>query len=125
MWKGLHEPGPTKGRKLQAEPLKPGIKSPQKTKTTLEVDIHPDPALDENRAGRGTEGNGNRKLASEYTPVEQGQGFATSTGTLDGEEMSELSDISTKNVATTRALTDNTIMRGVTEKPATLSSFSE
>ena len=31
--------------------------------------------------------------------IEQGQDFATSTGTLDQEEMSELSDISTKKIA--------------------------
>ena len=39
--------------------------------------------------------------------------------------MSELSDISTENVATTRSPTDNTMMHGVTEKPAMSSSFSE
>ena len=39
--------------------------------------------------------------------------------------MSELSDISTENVATTRSPTDNTMMNGVTEKTATSSSFSE
>ena len=39
--------------------------------------------------------------------------------------MSELSDISTENVATTKSPTDNTMMHGVTEKPATSSSFSE
>ena len=39
--------------------------------------------------------------------------------------MSELSNISTENVATTRSPTDNTMMLGVTEKPATSSSFSE
>ena len=55
-------------------------------------------------------------MASESTPVEQGQDFATSTGTLDREEMSELSDISTENVATTRSPTDNTMMFGMTEK---------
>ena len=64
-------------------------------------------------------------MASESTPVEQGQDFATSTGTLDREEMSELSDISIENVATTRSPTDNTMMVGMTEKPATSSSFSE
>ena len=32
LWKGLHEPGPTKGRKGQAEWLKRGVKSPQKDK---------------------------------------------------------------------------------------------
>ena len=90
----------------------------------LEVEIHPDPALDENRAGRGTEGNGNKRLASECTPAEQGQGFATFTGTLDREEMSELSDISTESIATKRSPTDNTRMQGVTEKTATSSSFS-
>ena len=64
-------------------------------------------------------------MASESTPVEQGQDFATSTGTLDREEMSELSDISTENEATTRSPTDNTMMHGVTEKTVTSSSFSE
>ena len=64
-------------------------------------------------------------MACESTPVEQGQKFVTSTGTLVGEEMSELSDISTENVANTRSPNDNTMMHGVTEKPATSSSFSE
>ena len=81
--------------------------------------------MDENQEGHGPEGRGNTKLASESTPVEQGKDFATSTGTLDREEMSELSDISTENVATTRSPTDNTMMLGETEKPATSSSFSE
>ena len=94
-------------------------KSSEGQKATLEVEIYPDPTSDESRAGRGTEGNGNRILASESTPVEQGQDFATSTETLDREEMLELSDISTENVATTRSPTDNTMMHGVT------SSFSE
>ena len=39
--------------------------------------------------------------------------------------MSELSDISAENVATTKSPTDNTMMHGVKEKPATSSSFSE
>ena len=39
--------------------------------------------------------------------------------------MSKLSEISTENVATTRSPTDKTIMHGVTEKPATSSSFSK
>ena len=39
--------------------------------------------------------------------------------------MSELSDISTKIVATRRSPTDNTMMAGVAEKQATSSSFSE
>ena len=83
----------------------------------LEVEVHPDPTIDENRAGHGPEGCGNTKLASEFTPVEQFQDFATSTGTL--------SDISTENVATTRSFNDNTMMHGATEKPATSPSFSE
>ena len=91
----------------------------------LEVDVHPEPAMDENRDGHGPEGRGSRRLASESTPIEQGQDFATSTGTLSREEMSELYDIATENVATTRLPTDNTKMHGVTEKPATSSSFSE
>ena len=73
----------------------------------------------------GPKGRGNRRLASESTPVEQGQDFATSTGTLDREEMSELSDISTEIVATSGSPTDNTMMAGVTEKQGTSSSFSE
>ena len=81
--------------------------------------------MDENRDGHGLEGSGNRRLASESTSVEQCQDFATSTGTIDREEMSELSDISIEIVATTRSPTDNTMMHGVTEKPATSSSFSE
>ena len=53
------------------------------------------------------------------------QDFATSTGTLDREEMSELSAISTEIVATRRSPTDNTMMAGRTEKQTTSSSFSE
>ena len=66
-------------------------------------------------------GRGNRRLASESNPV----ATSTGTGTLDREEMSELSDISTENVATTRSPTDNNMMHGATEKQATSSSFSE
>ena len=72
-------------------------------KAMSEVEVHPDPAIDENREWYVPEGSGNRRLASESTPVEQDQDFVTSTGTLDREEMSELSDISTENVATTRS----------------------
>ena len=100
-------------------------KSSEGQKARLEVQVHPDPDMDENREGHEPERSGNRRLASESTPVEQGQDFATSTGTLDREERSELSDISTKNVATTRSPTDITMMHGVTEKPATTSSFPE
>ena len=94
----------------------------------LEVEVHPDQAMDEDQGIHGPEGRGNRRQASESTPVEQGQVFATSTGTLDREEMSELSDISTTEIVTTiRSPTDITmmVMAGVTEKQATSSSFSE
>ena len=37
----------------------------------LEVEVHPDPAIDENWKGQGPEGSGNRRLASESTQVEQ------------------------------------------------------
>ena len=90
----------------------------------LEVEVYPDQARNENQEIHGPEGR-DRRLASESTPVEQGHDFATSTGTLDREEMSELSDISTKIVATRRSPTDNTMMAGVTEKQTTSSSFSE
>ena len=40
------------------------------------------------------------RRGEETAPVDQGQDFATSTGTLDRLEMSELSDISTEMVAT-------------------------
>ena len=100
-------------------------KSSEERKTMQEVEVHPDQAMDENQERHGPEGRGNRRLASESTPAEQGQDFATSTGTLDREEMTELSDISTKIVANRRSPTDNTMMAGVTEKQATSSSFSE
>ena len=100
-------------------------KSSEEQKEMLEVELNQDQAMDENQEVHGPEGRGNRRLASESTPVKQGQDFATSTGTLDREEMSELSNISTEIVATIRSTTDNTIMAGVTEKQATSSSFSE
>ena len=100
-------------------------KSSDERKNMLEVEVHPDQAINENWEIHGPEKRRNRRLASESTPVEQGQDFATFTGTLDREEMSELSDISTEIVATRRSATDNTLMAGVTEKQATSSSFSE
>ena len=96
-------------------------KSSEERKTMLEVEVHTDQAMNENREIHGPEGR-DRRLASESTPVEQGQDFATSTGTLDREE---LSDISTGIVATRRSSTDNTMMAGGTEKQTTSSSFSE
>ena len=76
-------------------------KSSEGQKARLEEEVYSDPAVDENQERHGPEGRGNRRLASESTPVEKGQDFATFTGTLDREEISELSDISTENVATT------------------------
>ena len=90
----------------------------------LEVEVNTDQAMIDNQEAHGLEGRG-RRLASESTPVEQGHDFATSTGTLDREEMSELSDISTEIVATRRSPTDNTMMAGGTKKQTMSSSFSE
>ena len=92
-------------------------KSSEEQKAMLEGEVHPDQAMNENQEIHGLEGR-DRRLASESTPIEQGQNFATSTGTLDREEMSEI-------VATRRSPTDNTMMAGVTEKKTTSSSFSE
>ena len=100
-------------------------KSAEEKKVMLEGKVHPDQAMHENQEMHGPDWRGNRRLASESTPVDQGQDFATSTGKLDAEEMSELSDISTEIVATIRSTTDNTMMTGVTEKQETSASFSE
>ena len=99
-------------------------KSSEEQKTMLEVEVHTDQATNENQDVHGPEGR-DRRLASESTPVEQGHDFATSTGTLDREEMSELSEISTEIVATRRSPTDNTLITGGTEIQTTSSSFSE
>ena len=99
-------------------------KSSGERKAILEVEVHPDQAMDENQEIHGPERRRNKRLASASTPVEQGQDFATSTGTLDREEMSELSEISTEIVATRRSPTDNSMMADVTEKQAKSSSFS-
>ena len=115
-----------KGKKVSGIMVETRIqKSSKGQKARLKVESHSDPAMDENQEGHGPERRGNKRLASESTPVEQGHDFVTSTGTLDREEMSELSDVSTENVANTRSPTDNTMMVGMTEKPATSSSFSE
>ena len=89
-------------------------KSSEGQKAMLEVEIKPDPTLEENWTGPGLEGNGDRRLTR----------FCHIHGTLHREEMSELSDISTEIVATRRSPSDNTMMHGVTEKTATSSSFS-
>ena len=76
-------------------------KSSEERKAMLAVEVHPDQAINENQEIHGPEGR-DRRLASESTPVEPGHDFATSTGTLDREEMSELSDTSTEIVETRR-----------------------
>ena len=78
-------------------------KSSDERKTMIEVEVHLEQALNESREIHGSEKRGNKRLASESTPVEQGQDFATFTVTLDREEMSELSDISTEIVSTRRS----------------------
>ena len=82
-------------------------KSSEEQKIMLEVEVNTDQVMDDNQEVHGLEGRG-RRLLSESTPVEQGHDFATSTGTLDREEMSELSDISTEIPATRKSPTDNT-----------------
>ena len=96
----------------------------EERKELLEVAVNTEHAMNDNQEVHGLEGRG-RRLASESTPVEQGHDFATSTGTLDREEMSELSEISTEIAATRRSRTDNTMMARGTEKQTTSSSFSE
>ena len=71
-------------------------------KAMLEEEIHPNTALDENRVGRGTEAEGDRRLTIESTPIDQGHDFVTSTGTLDRKELSDPSDISTENPTAAR-----------------------
>ena len=99
-------------------------KTSEERKELLEVEVNTDHTMNDNQEVNGLEGRG-RRLASESTPVEQGHDFATSTGTLDREEMSELSDISTEVAATRRSPTYNTMMASGTGKQTTLSSFSE
>ena len=99
-------------------------KTSEERRELLEVEVNTDQTMNDNQEVNGLEGR-RRRLASESTPVEQGHDFATSTGTLDREEMSELSDISTGVAATRRSPTDNTMMAGGTGKQTTSSSFSE
>ena len=72
-------------------------KTSEEQKELLEVEVNTDHAMNENQEVHGLEGRG-RRLASETTPVEQGHDFATSTGTLDREEMSELSHLPTSHL---------------------------
>ena len=99
-------------------------KTSEERRELLEVEVNTDHTMNDNQGVNGLEGRG-RRLASESTPVEQGHDFATSTGTLDREEMSELSDISTEVTATRRSPTDNTMMASGTGKQTTSSLFSE
>ena len=99
-------------------------KTSEERRELLEVEVNTDHTMNDNQGVNGLEGRG-RRLASESTPVEQGHDFATSTGTLDREEMSELSDISTEVTTTRRSPTDNTMMASGTGKQTTSSSFSE
>ena len=55
-------------------------KASEEEKPMLKVETHPIPALDENRAGDGTEENGNRRMTSESTHIEQGLNFAIPLG---------------------------------------------
>ena len=97
-------------------------KTSEERKEMLKVEVKTDQVMNDNQEVHGLEGRG-RRLASESTPVEQGHDFATSTGTLDREEMSELSEISTEIVATRRrSPIYNTMMAGGTEKQTTSSS---
>ena len=126
LWKEPITLGTRKGKKFQVDRwLKQRIKRSQKIKgAMLDVEIHPNSALDENWAGRGTEGNENRRLKNESNTVEQGHHFASSTGTFDREEMSEKSDISIENPAVGES-PDNNMMHGMTEKAENASLFSE
>ena len=99
-------------------------KTSEERRELLEVEVNTDHTMNDNQGVNGLEGR-SRRLASESTPVEQGHDFATSTGTLDREEMSELSDISTEVTAARRSPTDNTMMASGTGKQTTSSSFSE
>ena len=112
--------GTVSGRMVETRSQKTSVER----KELLEVEVNTDHTMNDNQEVNGLEGRG-RRLASESTPVEQGHDFATSTGTLDREEMSELSDISTEVAATRRSPTDNTMMASGTGKQTTSSSFSE
>ena len=99
-------------------------KTSEERRELLEVEVNTDHTMNDKQEVNELEGRG-RRLASESTPVEHGHDFATSTGTLDREEMSELSDISTEVATTRRSPTDNTMMASGTGKQTTSSSFSE
>ena len=70
LWKIPRRIGTRKDRKFQAEWLKKEPTSSEEQKTKLEVEILSNSALDENRAGRVTEGKGKRGCRVESTLVE-------------------------------------------------------
>ena len=115
-----NERGTVSGRMVETR----SQKTSEERREPLEVEVNTDHAMNDNQEVNELEGRG-RRLASESTPVEQGHDLAISTGTLDREEMSELSDISTEVATTRRSPTDNTMMAGGTGKQTTSSSFSE
>ena len=51
-------------------------KSAEEQKATLEVEVHPDQAMHENQELHDPDGRGNRRVASESTPLEQRQDSA-------------------------------------------------
>ena len=91
----------------------------------MEVEVCRSPPQVENQADLRTEENWIRRLMSESTPVEQSHDFATSAGTLDREELSELSNISIEKLAVEGSPKKNTMIQRVTQKAATSSSFSQ
>ena len=113
-----------KGKKVSGGMVKTrSQKVSEDKRINLEVAIYRNSAQDENQAGRGTEGDGIRRKMCDSTLVEQGHYFATSTGTLDREEILELSDFSIKKPAVGGSPTDITKTNGVSQKAETSSSF--
>ena len=120
LWKGPRRLG-TRGKgKLQAEGLKQGVKMPPKTKRQYGRRGSSEPR---SRWDSGGTWNG-RKWEQQIKERTYSRRTRPRTGTLDREEMSELSDLSIEKPAVGGSPTDNTKTRGVTEKTATSSSFS-
>ena len=118
MWKEQRRTGTRRG-KNSGGMVETRIQKFSRNKgTKFEEEIHRSPAQNENQAGRGTEGKGTRRLTSDSTLVEHGHELATSTGTLDREEISE-------DPAGRGSPTDKNMMHGMTEEAETSSSFSE
>ena len=66
LWKETGRLGTRKGEKISGVMVETrSQKAPEDEKAMLDVEIHPNRALDENRAGPGTERNGKRMLTSE------------------------------------------------------------